>query len=288
MAVPSITGISVGYLSDGTGFSIQIAHINDGGSPILGYHYAVIEGHSQFLLENALNNSNTHVSAGTSRTFSIGDLDVCSPYSFGIRAENSDGYSEWWRYFNSDITACVPTRPANVEINRSGTSATVSWTASNPNRSALTRYEIRRNVGTSVGGTWVQISSTATSHTFTNLDPNEFYTYQVRARNGVGYSSIATVRLPSPPTDLTTTIYSLSIVVAWTAPSNVGLPALSGYQYRYREGSRAGGSWTDITGIEVQIPDLEAGTEITVDVRSVSDAGVSAPSAVCDGQNACF
>ena len=65
--------------------------------------------------------------------------------------------------------------------------------------------------------------------------------------------------------------------LSWTAPSSVGGSAITGYEYRQREGSAAWGSWTAIdnsaNSTSYQVTGLDANTEYTFQLRAKNNAG---------------
>ena len=65
-----------------------------------------------------------------------------------------------------------------------------------------------------------------------------------------------------------------SLLVTWTAPSNIGKPDIESYDLQYRKGTSA---WTDgpqdETGLSATITGLDAGTEYQVRVRATNDEG---------------
>jgi alpha-tubulin suppressor-like RCC1 family protein len=78
----------------------------------------------------------------------------------------------------------VPDAPTGVSVVRSGSSATVSWTApTDPGSSPITGY----TAVASPGG--AQCTSTGTSCTLTNLSSGTAYTVRVTAMNAVGMSA---------------------------------------------------------------------------------------------------
>ena len=116
------------------------------------------------------------------------------------------------------------------------------------------------------------------------------YSVIVRAtRSGINVDETLTVRVigtgvtttvPSAPTSLSVTTTRTTAVLAWTAPTDDGGTPITEYQYRYQEGSTAGGAWTDTnsTAVTFTISNLDPSTEYTFQVRAVNSTGNSAAS----------
>src|SRR5207302_213828 len=81
-------------------------------------------------------------------------------------------------------------------------------------------------------------SSTTTTYSNTGLAPGTSYTYRVSAITSIGTSNPSNTAsattsstAPQPPTGLTaTTVSSSQINLSWTAPSNNGGSAITGYE----------------------------------------------------------
>ncbi|WP_458116492.1 fibronectin type III domain-containing protein [Arthrobacter sp. D2-10] len=131
----------------------------------------------------------------------------------------------------SDITA--PSTPTNLTAALSGTTATLTWTASSDNV-GVTGYRITRN-GTLLTGT-----TTGTSFSDTGLAQGT-YTYTVAAvdaaGNTSGASNSASVTVPAPtsdttapstPANLTATLSGSTADLAW--PASTDDVGVTGYQ----------------------------------------------------------
>ena len=86
--------------------------------------------------------------------------------------------------------------------------------------------------------------------------------------------------VPGAPTSLSVTTTRTTAILTWTAPTDDGGTPITEYQYRYQEGSTAGGTWTDTnsTAVTVTISSLDPSTEYTFQVRAVNSVGNSAAS----------
>lgn len=177
-----------------------------------------------------------------------------------------------------------PSNPTGVKIASStGTSATVSWTASTDNV-AVTGYDLYLN-GAAAGTT------TATSNTFSNLKCGTSYTFGVDAFDAAGNKSgITTVTgstaactdttPPSNPTGLTLTGSTMtSLGLGWTASTdNVGV---TGYDL-YLNGSAIGTT----TGTTNTFSNLKCGTAYTLGVDAYDAAGNKSGTVTLNGTTA--
>ena len=163
------------------------------------------------------------------------------------------------------------------------------WTApSDLGGLLLTGYKIQRS--TDGGSSWSTIvsntGSTATAYSNTGLAPNTTYTYRVFAvtplvtsspSNTASATTASNITAPHPPTGLTATAASSSqINLGWTAPTNNGGSAITGYKiYRSTSsGTETGyvnlGNVTSYTNTGVT-----PGVTYFYKVRAVNSAGVS-------------
>src|SRR5207245_11253554 len=112
------------------------------------------------------------------------------------------------------------------------------WTAPNNGGSAITGYKIERSADG--GSTWSTLVAntgiTGTTYSDTGLARTTTYTYRVSAINSVGTSSpsntasATTSVVSSPPSGLAATAVSSSqINLSWTAPTDNGDSAITGY-----------------------------------------------------------
>ena len=121
---------------------------------------------------------------------------------------------------------------------------TLSWAApSSTGGNAITGYTIQRS--NDAEATWVTIttvSSTTTSYDDTGLDQGTTRHYRIAAVNDVGIGEYtdaahATTELLSPPEAVTSLAAEAEtyneISVSWTAPTDTGGAAITGYRLRY-------------------------------------------------------
>lgn len=198
----------------------------------------------------------------------------------------------------SSGTQTAPQPPTNLSATAvSQSQINLSWNAPSDNGgSAITGYQIESS--TDSGSTWSTIvsntGSTSTTYSNTGLTPNTAYTYRVSAINSVGTSSPSNVTsattsaaptVPQPPTGLSATAISSSQVnLSWSAPSNNGGSAITGYMVERSQDS--GNTWSTIssnTGSTSTIysdSGLGASTAYSYRVSAINSVGTSSPSNV--------
>lgn len=196
---------------------------------------------------------------------------------------------------NGVTTSTVPGSPTGLTATATSSQVNLGWTApSNNGGSAITGYEIDRS--TNSGSTWSVIvsntGSTSTTYSDTGLSSGTTYTYRVSAINSVGTSSpsntaSATISsnatVPQPPTGLTASSTSSSqINLGWTAPSNNGGSAISGYEVD--SSTNNGSTWSTLvantgsTSTTYSNTGLTANATYTYRVSAINSVGTSLPS----------
>ena len=129
---------------------------------------------------------------GTRLYNTIHDLQPNTEYRWAVRAENSDGTSEW--VFGPNFTTLpsedddvsnVPASPTNLRFdNLTATSCTVRWDASD----GATDYDINYKLAS--GGRWINEPHTGDGlyNTIHDLEPDTEYRWAARAENSDGTS----------------------------------------------------------------------------------------------------
>ena len=146
-------------------------------------------------------------------TYLFENLTPETQYTSDVRVANSQGAG-----LPSDSVTettaprVLPSVPTSLAVRTGITTATVSWgPVADDGDSDVTHYDIRYQPG----GVWVRVLATVREHTFSELDPNTDYTFEVRAVNGVGAgdaASLAERTEPIPPAVATIT-FSVSEAV---------------------------------------------------------------------------
>ena len=194
----------------------------------------------------------------------------------------------------------VPQSPTGLSATASSSSEIdLSWTApSNDGGSTITGYGIERS--TDSGSTWSTLvantGSSSTAYSDTGLSPSTSYMYRVSAINSVGTgspsntatattSSGTVATAPQPPTGLTATVASSSeIDLSWTAPSDNGGAAITGYMIERSQDS--GSTWSTLSSNTGSASTTYSDTGLTPStsyayrVSAINSAGTSSPSDV--------
>ncbi|SMH71421.1 putative spherulin 4 [Candidatus Nitrosotalea okcheonensis] len=194
-------------------------------------------------------------------------------------------------------TLTIPQSPTSLTATTiSSSQINLSWTApSNNGGSAITGYKIERS--TDSGITWSTIvantASVSTTYSDSGLAASTAYTYRVSAINIVGTSppsntattitSGTVITIPGSPTSLTaTTISSSQINLSWTAPSNNGGSAITGY--KIERSTDSGITWSTIVANTASVSTtysdtgLASNTAYTYRVSAINSVGTGSPS----------
>ena len=212
----------------------------------------------------------------TGTTCAITGLTNGTSYTFTVAATNGVGTGPASTPSAPVVPAGLPGAPADVTATAASGSAQVSWTAADPNGSAITGYTVTGSPG---GG----CTTTGTTCTVTGLANGTSYTFTVVARNAVGTgpssgpsAAVTPLAVPSAPTGVTATRGDGSAQVSWTAASPNGT-AITGYTVT----GSPGGSCTT-TGTTCTVTGLTNGTSYTFSVVATNAVGTgpaSTPSA---------
>ena len=269
---------------------------NTGRPAITGYKLRYRQGSSGGWTDHA------HSGTGTSAT--IAGLTAATAYEVQVRALNADGDGAW-SASGSGTTGSA----SNNAPEFSGTTAARSFTETVGDAVAAAG-----NVGAVVTAT--DAEGDTLTYTLGGADVAKFtvnsssgqlrtragerydreakasYAVTVKASDPSGGSDTVAVTIsvtnvveipltPAAPTVAVTSGSTTSLDVRWTAPGNVGRPALSGYKLQYRQGSSGG--WTDHahsgTGTSATIASLTPSAAYEVQVRAVNADGDGAWSA---------
>ena len=211
---------------------------------------------------------------GTSSPIPVTGLIAGNNYSFTVTATNSVGTSAASAASNSVQAAGVPSAPSGlVATVVSGTSASVSFAAANNNGSAISGYTLTPSPATSPA----TFTATTSPITVTGLTAGTNYTFSVTATNASGTSPAGTVSytpqntVPSPPSGVTAVAGNASASIAFTASSNNGGAAITGYTVT----STPGGITATGTTSPISVTGLTNGTAYTFSVLATNSVGNS-------------
>jgi hypothetical protein len=238
--------------------------VNSNGRPVINYIYS-------------LNGGTTYTSASqTSNPIIITGLVNGTLYNVSIKSQNIAGYSAPSNIVSAR-PANVPSVPAITDLTVTNLNATVSFTPSNANGNAITKYQYKLNNSAN----FVDIENLVNGSSFTlvNLSPS-YYSIVVRAVNGIGPSSVSNsanfttiVIVPPPAPIINKVIYVKNTKIAtikFTQPAS----AAPVYQYLV---STNGGPYKRAfyNGSFIHVPNLIFGNDYTFRIKAVNEFGTS-------------
>ncbi len=229
---------------------------NNGNTAIIGYKIEVSANAGTSwsdLVENTGSLATTYEDMG---------LTAGETRHYRVYAINSDGESDPSNVANATTPAAItrPGAPTDLTATAMGMNQIdLSWTApSSDGGAAITGYRIQ--VSPNGTGNWTNLvgntnTPNTTRYEHTNLSPGTTRHYRVRAINSEGAGNPSnidhattdalTVTRPDAPTNLMATPSGPTrINLSWTAPSNNGGAAITGYQIEVS--TNAGTSWNDL------------------------------------------
>ncbi len=235
----------------------------------------------------------------TTLSYTVTGLTASTSYNISIRAENSIGRGDDRLFVPIVLTTRAPTRPGIVRTRTAmvtgPTTIDLSWTAPDDGGSAITKYVIivAKAGDTKPFITIDDIAPTTRSYTVTGLTASTSYNISIRAENGIGRGddglfvpiTLTTDALTAPaaPTGLTATADGpTKIKLTWTAPSDNGGAAITGYKIESRLRSETSFSTlvtdTKTTKTDTTHTGLAPSTQRFYRVRAINSEGAGAAS----------
>ena len=263
---------------------------DDGGRPITGYDILVYQGADL----NAPLFTRTAEASATS--YSVTGLSAATPYTFVVRAKNSIGRNRVFGYQRATTAdATVPGAIGSLSAIVAGPSTVnLSWTAPvETGGLAITGYDISVYPGTNLNAPLFTrtAEASATSYSVTGLSAATQYTFTVRAKNSIGTNkafgyqraTTAAITAPAAPTGLTAMADGRTkIKLTWTAPSDNGGAAITGYKIESRLRSETSFSTlvtdTKTTKTDTTHTGLAPSTQRFYRVRAINSEGAGAAS----------
>jgi large repetitive protein len=269
-AAPTTLTATAGDQSATLSFTVP----SDFGTPVDRYDY-LQNGNPSDPDSNWL--SFTPSGSGNTRTYTVTGLTNGTAYTFYVRAHNAKGNGPA-SGSASTTAATVPGAPTQAALTVGNGQLTVNKTApASDGGSAISGYQY----STDTGATWVALPNDNIITGLTNGTP---VTVLVRAVNGAGYSAASNAQTATPATTAgAPTITALNpsdgkLTVVYTAPTDDGGSAITGYQYTIDTGATWVALPTDKT-----ITGLTNGSQVSVAIRAVNGAGNGASSASVAG-----
>ena len=195
--------------------------------------------------------------------------------------------------FADTSTPAAPTGLTASPI--SPTQINLSWTSpSNTGGYAITGYKIEYRIGSGSYTTLVTTTSSATTYSHTGVTSGQVYVYRVYAVTSFGTSEkpsseVAVTLKPTSATSVPGAPLGLSAVavsptqinLSWTAPSNNGGYAITGYKIDVKKGSTAYTTLVSTTGNSTTTyshTGLTTGTTYAYKVYAINSLGASTAS----------
>ncbi|MDQ1745789.1 MAG: large repetitive protein, partial [Frankiaceae bacterium] len=176
--------------------------------------------------------STTNAAANASSATVTG-LTNGTAYTISVAASNTVGTGA--ATTSGQVTpAGLPTAPSNVVAARGDGQAAVTWTASNPNGSALSGQTVTV-AGSDNSQRTFTIAAALTTLTVTGLTNGVTYTIAITATNDVGTgpagtsNAVVPAGVPAAPANVTSQYGDTTAAIAWSAAAANG-DAVTGYQ----------------------------------------------------------
>ncbi len=264
---------------------------NNGGAPITGYRIEISTNAGTTWSEQEGS------TGSTATAYEHTGLTPGTTYHYRVSAINSAGTGNPSNidHATTAVTVTQPDAPTGLSATASGrTAINLSWTApSNDGGAAITGYQIE--LSTDAGSNWSDLEAntgtTSTTYTHTGLLPATTYHYRISAINSVGtgnpsnidHATTDAASAPDAPTGLTATASGRTAInLSWTAPSDDGGGAITGYQIELS--TDAGTNWSDLvantgtTSTTYTHTGLLPGTTYHYRISAINSAGTGNPS----------
>jgi putative nucleotidyltransferase with HDIG domain len=266
------TGVT-GGTGDGSATLSWTAPALDGGAPIVGYLITPFLGGT----------AQEPQSFGSATTEEVTGLTDGATYTFTVTAINGDGDGPASAPSAPVIPAGVPSAPTGVGGTPGNDQVTLSWTAPAwDGGAAVTDYLVTPSIG-GVAQPPTLFASTATTETVGGLANGSGYTFTVVAINSAGDSpasspsgTVTPATVPSAPTGVSGVSGNGQVTLIWTAPSDDGGSAVTGYQVTPSIGGVAQTPVNFLSaGTTETVGGLANGTGYTFTVVAINSAGDS-------------
>ncbi len=263
------------------------APTNTGGAAITGYQIESSPTGTGDSWTNLVDNTRL-----TTTTYAHTGLSGGTTVHYRVSAINSAGPGIASQTASATTAVTAPDAPTSLTVTADGqTTINLSWTApTSTGGAAITGYQIESSP---TGDSWTNLVDntglTTTTYAHTGLAAGTTVHYRVSAINSEGpgaasnsASATTVITAPAAPTSLTATADGQTIInLSWTAPTNTGGAAITGYQI---ESSPTGDSWTNLvdnTGLTTTTyahTGLSAGTTVHYRVSAINSEGPGAAS----------
>ena len=226
-------------------------------------------------------------------TYEHTGLDPNETIHYRVSATNEHGYGPVSDIVSATTERDTPSAPRSLTVQGVKRGNQLTWQApSDEGASALTGYRVEQSTDGGASWTTVIVTADASVRTYLHLSPppGQETSYRVIAINDKGDSppsnivKIETEAIPpSRPTSLRASVSGDIVRLSWSAPSNTGGAAITGY--RIEVASFADALWntlvedTESTETEYSYK-VEPGTTLSYRVFAINSAGRSPASRV--------
>ena len=155
-----------------------------------------------------VDNLSNLVGSTAATNYTVTSLEANKTYTIYVQAKDAAGNKSETsnisaKTLRDDTDTQAPTAPTNIsEVNKTSSTITLSWAASNDN-AGVVGYDIYVNNSTSIVGT-----TSNTSYTLTGLSPDTYYTIYIQAKDAAGNKSDkSSIQLKTEPVKVTGGFY---------------------------------------------------------------------------------
>jgi hypothetical protein len=213
---------------------------------------------------------------GDSRTGDIYGLTNGQTYTVVVSAKNANGATPSAGAKVTPAPADLAMKPAALEVYPLDRRLDLQWVEPTDGGSPVLDYEVLAEPGAER----LVIPAGTTVAALTGLANGTQYAVKVRARTRTGSGAWAessatptASRVPDAPMDLQVSPVSAgTLKVTWSAPTDSGTSAVSGYRVTVQPGARV----VETTGTAIDVGDLAADTEYAASVQAINASGASA------------
>ncbi|MBS2025330.1 MAG: fibronectin type III domain-containing protein, partial [Deltaproteobacteria bacterium] len=249
------------------------APASNGGTAITGYTLTATPGAGSPV---------TATTGGSATSGTIAGLANGTAYTVSVFATNGAGPGASGTASGTVTPAGLPASPTITNVATDIRQATLTWTDGSANGDAITGHLVEQSTGGAFSASTVT-GLTLTGGTVTGLANGGTYSFRVSAINGVGTgapstasTSVKLIDVPGPVATFTATPGTLSVALAWTAPTSTGGSAITGYSILVTPlaGTPAPYTLTAAAGdVSLNVPSLENGASYKFGISALNAAG---------------
>ena len=287
--VRAVNGAGAGFSSNeahatiaavGPGVPLSLSASSSAGSVALTWNAPSFNGGSSVNHYNVLRSTTTGsgygvIGTATSAHYTDSSVAAGTVYYYVVQTVTGVGTSG---NSNQASGQTVPAAPVSLSATGGVSSITLSWSAPSNGGSSITGYVVLKS--SSSGGTYSVVASpTSPGFTDTGLSSGAIWYYKVQAVNGIGTGPAAgpatngAASVPGAPTGVSGSPGNGSVTVSWTAPSDTGGSAITGYTV-----TSSGSQTCSSSSSPCTVTGLSNGVPYTFTVTATNGAGTGSPS----------